>query len=67
MSRGLTKSEKHSLECHNSWKEWGEKFGWRLYGTIDEWVGTFTLQDGTHFNVPKLAREAIDKRLSGHG
>lgn len=60
----LRPHEVHSLAMHNDWKAWGSQFGFRLYGTVDEWVGTFILSDGTHFNVPKLARDAIDSRLT---
>jgi len=53
-------SDKHSLQEHNSWKAWGARFGFHLYGSNDEYIATFKLADGSDFNVPKLARDAID-------
>jgi hypothetical protein len=60
----LTKADKHSLAAHISWAEWGNRFGFRLYGTNDEHLGHFTLQDGSDFVVPKAARDAIDAVLA---
>lgn len=62
--RRLSASDRRILAAHLSWSEWGEQFGFRLYGTNDEWLGHFTLPDGSDFVVPKLARDAIDAALS---
>lgn len=62
---GLTKAEHHTLAAHLSWQEWGDRFGFRLYGTNDEWLGHFKLGDGSDFVVPKFARDAIDAALNG--
>lgn len=59
----LTRAEKHSLDAHISWDEWGRQFGFRLYGSTDEHLGHFTLPDGSDFVVPKAARDAIDAVL----
>ena len=57
----LTPAEQHSLAAHTNWSEWGQRLGIALYGSNDEHVATFILSDGSHWNVPKLAREAIDR------
>lgn len=59
----LTKALKHTLDAHLDWNRWGEQFGFRLYGTTDEWVGHFQLPSGENFIVTKEARELIDARI----
>lgn len=64
MKRHLSKTERHSLNSHISWREWGEKFGFKLYGSNDQRLGHFTLPDGEDFIVSKAARDAIDEYIN---
>jgi hypothetical protein len=51
-----------ALADHDSWKEWGDCYGFKvIWGSASEQSATFVLPDGTHFVVPKLARDAIEK------
>lgn len=60
----LSASEKRSLHAHMSWDVWGRKFGFRLFGTNDEFFGHFKLPSGDDFVVSKEAREMIDAALT---
>lgn len=53
-------SDLHALKTYQSWLNWGEKFGFNLYGCNDEHQATFICKDKTTFTIPKIARDAID-------
>lgn len=60
----LTSAEKSDLAEHISWCQWGEQFGFRLYGSNGKWAATFKLKDGLDFHVPQAARIAIDAKIA---
>ena len=57
-------ADRMALECHDSWREFGERFGWTLYGSsYDESASFFMpLESGPSY-VNKAQREGIEAAL----
>jgi len=64
MSTAQRKADKQLVAEHHSWREWGEQFGFRLYGTNGRYLATFKMASGDSFDVPMEARHAIEAAIA---
>ncbi len=57
----MTEEEKEIVQAGVSWRKFGDKFGWTLYGWSFDHTATFILSDHAHIQIGKTAREDIEK------